>query len=214
MARIRFIDRQTLNRGIVRDLEVFDRGVRAATRVAAEVATSSSQKRFTTRLSKRPTIGPRPTGTRPTTQGTFASHIQWRPIAGGSRVGVAIGKLQNAAPYWLIQEIGTGNSAQVRTPGAAAQARGGQGRDGPRIKGNVSVKSQAGRRIPSGLVWSGNSPGRDQIIAGPWRQPITIRHEIEGKNYLRTGGRSGFAAYERGLDNAFDNAFKGRHPKP
>lgn len=116
------------------------------------------------------------------------------------------------APYWLIQEIGTGMSAKVAAGGLGG-LRGGQGRSGPRAAGNVRVRSQVGRRIPSGLVWSGNRVGQDQIVPGPAEAPIVIRREIRGKHYLRTGGRAGFRLYEREMDDAFRRAF-GHNPRP
>lgn len=118
--------------------------------------------------------------------------------------------LQRVAPYWLIQEIGTGKNATVEAPGRGQQGAQAIMHDVLHV-GPVKVKSQAGRKIPSGLVWSGTG-GNDQIVPGPRTQPITIRREIEGKHYLRTGGKQGFNRYTVELENAFRNAFD-HHPK-
>lgn len=204
MARSRVIDRGTLSRGLRDDVQFFEREAQRAAREAAMRATSVSRERFLSRLSGRSTVAPRPG--RPTTQGTFADHIEWTPVADGHRVSAQVGRLQRVAPYWLIQEIGTGKSAKIAS-GGLGHLRGGQGRSGPRESGNVRVRSQAGRRIPSGLVWSGNSVGQDQIVPGPAERPITIRREIRGKHYLRTGGRAGFRRYEASMLNAAEKAF-------
>lgn len=189
------------------DINYFERESKQAARTAAMRATSSSRARFLSRLQGRPTTAPRPG--RPTTQGAFADHIEWSPVGHGHRVSAQIGKLQRVAPYWLVQEIGTGSSAKVAT-GGLGNLRGGQGRSGPRLSGNVRVRSQAGRRIPSGLVWSGNRVGQDQIVPGPAERPIVIRQEIRGKHYLRTGGNAGFRLYEAELYQAWARAF-GHH---
>lgn len=205
----RLIDRQTLTRGLKAEIDAFEDMTARSARRAARVATQSSQQRWRSKLSKRATTGPRPR--RPTTQGTFANFISWQPVADGQRVSAQVGKLAKVAPYWLIQEIGTGKSAKVAV-GGKGRLRGGQGRDGPREQGNVSVKPQAGRPIPSGLVWGGNNPKTDQIIPGPRRKPIVIKEEIKGKHYLRTGGNAGFAVFHQDLGNDFRSAFGG-HPK-
>ena len=207
---VRLIDHQTLSGGMARRTQSFERQARRAAHHAATRATDASRARFLGRLSGRPTTKPRPG--RPTTRGAFADHVAWRPIDGGHRVGVDVVELQRVAPYWLIQEIGTGMSAKV-AHGGLGRLRGGQGRSGPREPGNVKIKSQVGRRIPSGLVWSGSRVGQDQIVPGPQTAPIVIRSEIPGKHYLRTGGNRGFALYERELEQIFFHEF-GDHPKP
>lgn len=202
MARMNLIDRtQALSGGLRRDIEMFELGINRARNEASRVATEKSRARFTSRLGKRPLTDPRPG--RPTTRGTFANYINWVPDSRGG-VRADIGSLQAVAPYWLVQEVGTERGRSARALRATP--------DGPEVAFVAGVPRQAGRVIPSGLVWSGQT-GNDQIVRGPWRQPITIRREIKGKHYLRTGGKQGFAHYERLLEKAFFNAF-GHHPKP
>lgn len=202
MTRTNLVDRtQALNGGLRRDIRFFEQGVQQAQNEAALHATMTSRARFASRLSGRPVTDPRPG--RPTTQGAFANYINWTPDGrGGVKADTA--SLQAAAPYWLVQEVGTerGRSAKALRAGP----------NGPEVAFVAGVPRQAGRIIPSGLTWSGNT-GNDQIMPGPWRQPITIRREIKGKHYLRTGGKQGFARYERKLEDAFFSAF-GHHPKP
>ena len=193
--------RQALNRGLRRDIEHFETGLNQARHEAAARATERSRNRFTRLLSGRPTTDPR--RGRPTTGGTFASYINWVPDSRGG-VQADIVSLQAAAPYWLVQEVGTERGRSARALRA--------GPEGPEVAFVAGVPRQAGRVIPSGLVWSGSNPPNDQIVRGPWRQPITIRREITGKHYLRTGGKLGFRHYERVLEKAFFSAF-GHHPK-
>lgn len=220
MARSRIIDRGSLGKGMRENIDWFDRMARRAASEAAARATEKSRARFISKLGNettsgrrgpRPTVAPRPG--RPTTQGAFASHIEWALVGDGHRVSAQAGKLQRAAPYWLVLEIGTGSSAKVAT-GGLGQLRGGQGRNAPREAGNVSVKSQVGRRLPRSLHWSGTT-GTDQLIPGPSMKPLTIKEEIKGKHYLREGGNAGFRRYEAELDRAWrSRASFGHHPKP
>jgi len=216
---VRFHNRQTLAGGIWRRGQQLERAEREIAQAAAMQATAKSRARFTSKLGVgaygsggkgRPTVAPRPG--RPTTQGAFASHIAWSPSPTG--VEMRVDQLQKVAPYWLIQEIGTGSSAKVAR-GGLGKLRGGQGRSGPREAGNVSVKSQAGRRLPRSLHWGLGSgkPGTDQLIPGPSIVPMRIREEIRGKHYIQRGGVLGFALYERELEQAFLRIF-GDHPRP
>jgi hypothetical protein len=188
----------------------FQRDVRNAAVEAARVATERSRSQYTSELGGRPTIPPRPTGTRPTTEGTFAAHISWRPTAD---LGVELDIPQMEAAYpgkpwlWQIQEIGTGATAQ--------QMRGGHGEQRAKGKhGNVSVATQVGRPIARGLVWSnpGGAIGAGQIIPGFWTRggrarQIVIGREIKGKHFVRVGGRLGFHHYERSLMAAAHASF-------
>lgn len=210
MTRTRLRGQGILRRHLREDVESLERQVRLAQRAAADTATEASRSRFKSKLVGRPSVPPRPG--RRTTQGTFPSHIKWVPD--GELVRLSTEELDAvAAEFWLIQEIGTGKTAQMS-------------RTGDRPSTSVSVRPQGGRRIPSGLVWSGvarpaqgldgkraeGPGGHDQIVPGPWGQPITIRREIRGKNYIRTGGNRGFRTYDIALEKAFKKAF-GHHPK-
>ena len=209
MGKTRLIKSGVLTRGIATDARIFTEGAHAAARMAAEKATTESREIFNRRLSKRPNTNlARPS--RPTTKGKFASHIAWTATKDAERDGFKADteRLSAAAPYWLVQEIGSGASASI------GKVRGGQGRSGPREKGNITIPKQAGRILPRGLVWSGNNPPNDQIEPRQGRPGprITIRNEIKGKGYMRIGGNAGFALYKLEMEKAFRRAF-GHHPK-
>jgi len=198
---VRLINNQVLNGGLRRDIELFEVGINQARNEAARVATEKSRAQFTGLLSKRATTDERKG--RRTTQGAFARYINWVPSGGG--VKADIDSLHAAAPYWLVQEVGTERGMTAKALRASPE--------GPQVAFVAGVPRQAGRVIPSGLVWSGSSPPTDQIVRGPWRQPITIRREITGKHYLRAGSNAGFRHYERVLEGWFFEAF-GHHPRP
>lgn len=218
-------DRGTLDKGLRNDIKRFEKEARSAAKHAATAATKGSRSQYETSSdlgrSRRATMKPRPT--RPTTEGTFASHIKWQPTNNPYMVSIGAAELQKAAPYWLIQEIGTGKSAQMGKAGLH-KARGGQGRHGARQPGNITIKSQKGRRIDVGLVWTGgdgkktdNLAHRSDHIPGPGeksppRGEPRITKEIKGKHYIRTGGLRGRTAYKEGLKAAFKSAF-GHHSK-
>ena len=205
MARSRLIQSRVLTSGLKRDIRKFEDGARKAADNAAERATSVSRATFRSRLSGRPTTNlSRPK--RPSTQGAFASHVNWSPKGDGHSVALGVSELEGAAPYWIIQEIGTGKSANIN--------KGSQG-TGTRAPRSVSVRRQAGRILPRGLIWSGNNPPKDQVEprqGRPGPRVGVIRNEIKGKGYVRIGGNAGFRLYDRELEEAWRGAF-GHHPK-
>jgi hypothetical protein len=193
---VRFIDRQTLNKGLHDDMNRFLADSRQASIAAAEEATKKSRQVFNSRLSKRPPVQKR--DGRPTTGGNFDSYIDWRPVRDGHAVRVNIEKLERAAPYWLIQEIGTGPDSNYTMKDRDTQT-------------SVSVKSQRGRRLPGSLHWEG-APPTGQLVEGRRAHPGTITTEIKGKGYIRIGGNRGFRVYDSEMEKAFRRAF-GHHPK-
>jgi hypothetical protein len=168
----------------------FTATIPAAEQNAADKATAISRQVFTAGLSPRPVVPAR--AGRPTTGGAFANEIIWQPT-GGDGIAVDYARLPR---YALIQEIGTGQNANITNP-----------------PGGVQVRSQVGRYISANLVWSGGGGaqrptsgrrGLDQLV---WRaqvnseqlqnvraRRIRIRREIKGKHYLRDGGAAGFSA--------------------
>lgn len=182
---------------------------RQAGRAAATQATAVSRQTFTSRLSGRPIAPAR--RNRPTTQGQFAQFINWDFDRATDKVNFDLGYLESAAPYWAIQEIGTGRSANIL-----------QSTNGP---GAVTVRSQRGRRISSALVWAGG-PGlqaatqargarndqlflRSQVLANSVRsRRIRINKEIKAKHYLRDGAKTAFGLYRKDLTKAFRQTYK------
>lgn len=158
---------------------------------AAKVATDTSRTVFSSHLSGRPLAPPRPG--RKTTGGGFANDLEWLPTTKGNIEFDVLG-IEGQAPYYLIQEIGTGKSAVILNP-----------------PGSIAIRSQRGRLINLGLQWAdgtGQAPSRpghgglQQIYAtadlnmskshGRLRR-IRIRREIKGKHFIRDGGIEGFS---------------------
>jgi hypothetical protein len=160
---------------------------------AASMATGVSQETFRRRLVGRASVPDRMG--RPTTQGGFAQSIQWF-ADDDEYVRFERDVLENIAPYWLIQEIGTGEQANIVDEGRA-----------------VTIKSQLGRQISRFLIWAEGgqySPvgTTDQLMAyrdvrnAPYRQDLDnqrIGREIEGKHYVQQGGRVANAVYRQSL---------------
>lgn len=174
---------------------------------AAKTATQVSRNVFTRQLGHRPPASPRQG--RPTTGGAFAQFIEWTPNNG--TISFDLQLLRGAAPYFLIQEIGTGKSAIILNPA-----------------GTIAVRSQVGRRISANLYWA-TGPGanaigartganRDQLylaaelnaatLAAVSRRRKRIRREIHGKHYLQAGGRAGFLELRTRLTDEANRIFR------
>ena len=166
---------------------------------AAKLATATSRSVFTSKLSGRPLAPPR--RGRATTGGTFDTLINWQPDHAKNSILLDVQQLRARAPYFLIQEIGTGQSAQILNP-----------------PGSISVRSQRGRLIAINLYWASGmgtapaAPGRGGALeqlylaadlnmgrAGGRTRRMRIRREIKGKHYLRDGGIEGFRELSTGL---------------
>lgn len=186
----RFMNMPALATGFAQRVEKYEQG-------AADAATQMSRDMSRRFSSNRPLAPARPG--RPTTGGTFANFLQWQRGANGM-IEFDLATLESAAPYWLILEIGTGQSAQILNP-----------------SGTASVQSQRGRHIPWGLYW-GDGPGagptrrmsgKKRLASGVGAQQLyvvsslpkgaqrpgsagIIRREIKGKHYIQDGGRTGF----------------------
>jgi hypothetical protein len=215
--RVELTKSQSLTR-LMRSIDKFNRSNEALLTRAAAMATGVSQDQFRKKLSKRPTV-PERTG-RPTTKGGFSKLIRWQKDQGFVQFQQAT--LEEAAPYWLIQEIGTGEEAVIRSgsPGERSSLLG-----APDMSGlAVSVKSQKGREISPSLTWaevtgSGaqqqfeydvNLPDkRNQqlmsyrdVMNAPLKQdlePMRIGQEIEGKHFIQRGGSIANQEYRASL---------------
>lgn len=154
----------------------------------------------------RPTAQPRPGRN----DRSIRSAIQWQPWDQGVRLNVQ--KLDNEAPHWIIQEIGTGNTANLRTGGIGL----GVGRPRKDAVTRRHVPKQAGRRISRRLVWAdqgGNfaqySAGRHQLalasqVSGvPYRRKtIVIHREIKPQGFIKAGAKEGFRVYRQSVLSA------------
>lgn len=190
--------------------QAFRRAIPVAEAAAAAVATDESKYTFLRQLNarNRPHAAPR-TG-RPTTGGTFDQLIRWRPDGRGN-ISFDFQSLKRAAPYFLIQEIGTGQTANILNP-----------------QGTVTVHSQIGRTISANLYWAGGSGGSavgprsgasgDQLYAAAELNASTlarvphrrkrIRREIKGKHYIQSGGRAGYLQLRTRLTDEAKRIFK------
>lgn len=203
---------------------------------AAEEATRKSRQVFESKRSQREFTAKR--AGRPTTRGQFSSYIEWFPWPNDAGVGFDYGKLEDKAPYWIIQEVGTGKSYQMleHLPGD----------EKPSVVDAGSIKKQQGRLIPGGLAWgdsSGNyhrpQHGRrtDQIhpvaklsiaktevkkargagrtknlrSTAMLRTPqVQIRKEIKGKHFVKAGGVVGARLYRNQLLAAAEKTLRKR----
>lgn len=187
----------------------FVRQVEDAAADAAQYATAVSQNQFRSNISGRPFAPARPG--RPTTEGGFESLIRWEPTTGNGTIGVRfdLGTLAARAPYWVIQEIGTGKGARVYGGHAAEYV----------------IPSQIGRSISSHLRWAsstlaaseagsniGINGAKEQLfLIQPGsgfikpRRKMKISKEIKGKHFVQAGGREGFSSFCATVRAAADN---------
>lgn len=250
--RVALEDRRTL-RNVRRDVAKFRQSNRRIQAQAAAFSTGVSRDTFRRKLSGRPSIPSRPG--RPSTMGSFARLIRWQAENhdGIDFVQFQIAILEQDAPYWLVQELGTGESGRILDDslsgasykgtqrGAAkiqSQIKGGQRPEGG--SGVVSVKSQRGRMISRYLTWAqaaGNPNQRNYTFdvnisrgAGPQHgtqqlmyykdvrnaplkmdlDPMRIKKEIEGKHFIRDGGRAGLGFYRDSLMTLAQQTFAKR----
>lgn len=209
----KLIDNGTLNRDLNRRVTKFTQEVQVARTSAAKTATTESRRAYK-RL--RPLAPGRPGRNRKT---AMTSHVKWQKTAGAAHKSVAgargpsdgvalrVADLDANAPYWIIQEIGTGRSASLKSPGGRAT--------------KIRVKRQRGRRISPGLVWATGPRGsyvppitgrvgqhqlflRKQVKGVPWTRTrsqaaIRIKREIKGQHFVQAGGEQGFREYRESI---------------
>lgn len=206
-----------------RTLQTFTSQVAALEQEAAQVATETSRRAFTSELNLRGRPYAPPRRGRNTTLGSFGNSIVWERLKGGTsgtgNTGAGI-DIQRLPWYWIIQEIGTNAEAeQLSNPTRTWK-----------------VESQVGRRISPALAWAsgpgaGPKPGvigasGDQLFyvselntakaAAGYRVRSArtkggggyrIRREIKGKHFLRAGGLAGYANLASNLTDAVRRTF-------
>lgn len=167
---------------------------------AAEVATQTSRATFADWLVGRPLV-PERRG-RKTTGGDFEMLIAWEADQFGM-IRFDQQAMDERAWYWIIQEIGTGKSAHILSPGG----------------GEIAIPSQKGRALPRGFYW-GNEAGHPADGPGlhnlyPYEvgaayggyantlddngNPVRMKREIRGKHFVRDGGKAGFTQLRQEL---------------
>jgi hypothetical protein len=173
-------------------------------RGAADTATETARRQFG--VNKRKSVPAR--RTRQTTNGNLREFIKfdYKPGRRGniSRVKLNTGLLNSvASDYWLVQEIGTGNSAQQGTVSV----------DGKVTRKTITIPSQVGRRLPSRLQFTSGgrfyaptasrasdniSPYDGSEIQGARTQfasSIRIGREIGHRGFVQAGTRAGRKEY-------------------
>lgn len=169
-----------------------------------------------------------PTGGRDRYHG-LQDALRWRPVSGGSGVGLALNELNAKFPIWLVHEIGTGERAVQRVAGQPNPV-GRPGRGSSYIK---TVKSQRGRAISNFYVFASRGgqyspPGsargqqlyaRSMVKGAPVRYDpqtqrsaanIRITREIRGQHFVQKGGQAGFREYRESVLAAARSQLKKR----
>jgi len=166
------------------------------------------------------------------TGGQFPSFLNWK--ATGDGVAFDAQTANSRVPYWIIQEIGTGQSARVRRGGESV-GRGRPSREDAMVN-SPSVPSQRGRLIPGSLAFGTREGGtytppgagtgqqlylRSRLKGAPvlrgssgpapeGAHQLVIKREIEGQHFVQKGGEQGFRVYRRSVLAAARQAFTGR----
>lgn len=213
----------------VRNLKSAERSARQA---AAREATKVTDQ-YATRV--RPDAPPRPGRE----NAGLKRNLRWMSSTVRSEVYFDQGTADALVPYWIIQEIGTGQRGTLKRGMAPDDFRNRPlGRPTKGSNRTRAIKSQLGRRISAGLVWADRSgtyqvPSssrypRDQIFPastvlgvvtrrgnGPstYRAGIRIGREIQGKHMVKKGGEAGFRQYYESVLAAARREFGG-FPKP
>lgn len=180
--------------------QIANQGAQSAAREAATVATAATQASWNSQLSGRP-VDRRTGPGRPTTQGKGDSLLTWRATQDNGVVFNWAGAT-TAMPYLIIQEAGTGRSANITDPVGGVNRK-------------YTIPSQRGRFISPRLLWSdgvggspqrGNAQGKGQLYPASVLNPADvanfrssrkrIRREIRGKHAIQDGGTAGFQRFE------------------
>ena len=194
-------------RGLDERLKEFLAADLRALKKAADTATTTSRSSF---KRKRDIAPPRPGRSG---SGQMTKGIQWSRVSGQASVALRMADLNKAAPHWIIQEIGTGQTANIM--------RGADG--GPETVRATTIPSQKGRRISSGLMWAtkgrysppNRAGGTENLFprigpAGNAKNAMVIRREIEGQGFIKKGADTGFREYEQSVLTAARRQFRKR----
>lgn len=192
----------------------------AADKAATKAAREANSVSKTKAKAIRPPAPPRPG--RVQTPGALARAINWQVIGGD--VVLDRKRLDNVVPWWVVQEIGTGQKASAKygqNPELGNRSRGRPKKSEINNPGgrHFSVRSQRGRRIPGSLAFGTGPGGKFEFPSGrrnqqlyllsslkgvpfsPLKNKATavnamyIKREIEGKHFIRDGAREGYRDY-------------------
>jgi hypothetical protein len=216
-----------LGRGITDRVDLLVRNEKMARRQAAAEATKATQASW---HYKRPADAAPRRGRSFSTGGQFPTFLEWRD--NGSTVAFDAQLANRRVPYWIIQEIGTGESARIRRGGESVQ-RGRPTREEAAVR-SPRIPSQIGRVIPSSLAFGTREGGtytppgaatgqqlylRKRLSGGnlsfinepsSQRHLLVISREIEGQHFVQKGGTQGFRQYRTSVLAAARQAFAGQ----
>lgn len=152
----------------------------------------------------------------------MAKKLRW--VSKGTQVVFDIKSADKTNPYWIFQEIGTGESATL-LQGSAANPKGRPKAGATYVK---TTRAQTGRPIRIGLAWGtghrgayqfpGQAAGQQLQIAKylsgrPFpRARVVIGKEIPGQGMVKFGGAKGFDMYLPACIKAGNDSFSG-HPR-
>lgn len=158
----------------------------------------------------------------------LARSLEWKPTATGVEFDQVTA--DKDARYWIVQEIGTSQSAVLRRGGQALP----KGRPAKGASYVKTVKSQKGREIKPTLAFGTGPRGvytafgaatgqqlylrsklkRSPLLPRGPKEGVYIREEIDGEHFVRTGGEAGFLEYRSSVLAAARRTFAGRGYRP
>jgi hypothetical protein len=216
-----------LARRMTARISQLDQAEQQARHAAADLATRTTRSSF---HYLRPANAPRRAG-RSSTGGKMTSRLSWVARSGpDAPVEFDINAADREAPHWIIQEIGTGESATIRRGGAKnPQGRPVRGADYVR-----TVRAQRGRAIPASLAFgtgprgtytaAGDATGQQLYLRsklkgapiGPHhaRHAVYITKEIAAQHFVKKGAEEGFRQYRASVLAAARRAFAGQGYRP
>ena len=185
---------------------------KSALNKAAFAATKASIAQFNATKSNRPKVASR--NKRQTTGGRFPTLLNWKRQSWKNEEYARFQRkpLDTQAGYWLIQEIGTGNTARILDTNEVVKIPSQRGR---KIKKAFQFADVGGGYQAPGAGRYGSDQIRNirDIKDAPFRPDLTgirIEREIEPKGFVQTGGRIGMQKYRQEIGSDFRTIFKKR----
>lgn len=147
---------------------------------------------------------------------SIKDNIEWKHK---NTVGVALDvqKLRSHSPHWIIQEIGTGERANMKS-GGTPLPKGRPRKDAPT---SVSVESQVGRRIwvihdgtDTTIRFAKNTRKLKRRVGKRKKDQLpgnaSIGREIKGQHFIQAGAKEGFRVYRTSILSAARRSFPAR----
>lgn len=200
---------KTFGSAFTKRIKDFEQAVLKASEVAAATANKVTAEHT---RNIRPPVPQRPG--RRTTQGNMARYLMWKPD-GNLGVEFNMALANQRVPYWIIQEVGTGETATLKRYNAP-NPRGRQAAG----TSQIVIPSQIGRVLPSFLAFGTGSGGTYTAFGAATGQGLFLRKklkgapvfaakgrgelvritkEIEGKHFIAKGSTEGFRQYRKAV---------------